>query len=151
MYQTRLELESQKELELNTNPFLHCCHFHKCYPSCNSHQVITSINSGCCRQNFLILLSKYAFSHSVITDLNFPEQTNSHRIYWINAKMHFIEFENNFSGLDNGNRSLNCKTGLCLLGALTQARFLLQTQNTGLSACRKSVTSSAAPPTWNQA
>lgn len=40
MYQTRLKFESQKELELNTNPFLHGCHFYKCYPSCNSHQVI---------------------------------------------------------------------------------------------------------------
>lgn len=59
--------------------------------------------------------------------------------------MHFIEFENYFSGLNNGNRSLSCKTGLCLLGTFTQARFPLQTQNTGLSACRKPVTSTAAP------
>lgn len=147
MYQTEFIFERQKELELNTNPFLHGCHFHKCYPSYDSHQVITLINSGCCRQNFL--LSMCAFSRSVIEDLNFPEQTNSHRIYWINAKMHFIKFENSFSGLDCGSRSLNCKTHPCLLGSFIQARFPLQIQTAGLSACRKPVTSTAAPPTLN--
>lgn len=151
MYQTRLKFEIQKELELNTNLFLHGCHSHKCYTSCKSHEVITLINSGCCRQNFLILLSTCAFRHSDIADLNFPEQKNSHRIYWINAKMHFIKFENNFSGLDKGSRSLDCKTAPCLLITFIQARFPLQTQNTGFSACRKPVTSTVAPPMRNQA